>query len=232
MEDLVVFARTQLHGLTTGFCASQMPWANSRSAWAGLSGVLYALPCLVPSGTRGAPVHEEPQLLWITQAVLSVRFRAARFVSNTGVSGVASTGRPFCDGMRIRHPSRCSLITSTSAARTSCRGSTVSSPRAWSFASACSALSTSGRGECTYRLSRPSPRPHPPLPAFFSPRRRATRKVWALTPSFNLDVGISPSPRCRSAVSAVQASQKNAAISRCGSRTTRSGTSLVQRYLF
>lgn len=65
-NPLVRATLLQLRGMSPGaFCDSTLPWEDCRSAWAGLSGVLYAAPCLVTSARR-------ERALWLAQACLSV----------------------------------------------------------------------------------------------------------------------------------------------------------------
>ncbi len=56
------------HGITADFCHNGLPWQGPecRSEWAGLSGVLYALPALVSSG------HPYDQIMWPMQACFSI----------------------------------------------------------------------------------------------------------------------------------------------------------------
>ena len=65
-NPLVRAALLQLRGISpAAFCDSSLPWAHCRSAWAGLSGALYALPGLVARAPR-------ERALWLAQAGLSV----------------------------------------------------------------------------------------------------------------------------------------------------------------
>jgi hypothetical protein len=66
----VLFATLNLlvEGVTADFCKNGLPWEGHqcRSKMAGLSGILYALPALV------SPGHPYDQIMWTTQALVSV----------------------------------------------------------------------------------------------------------------------------------------------------------------
>jgi hypothetical protein len=82
----------QLHGLGAGFCESTLPWENPRSAVAGLSGLLYALPaCFARS-------HLE-RVLWPAQAACSV---LADYVYIGHAHAVQGIDRAFASMMVMR----------------------------------------------------------------------------------------------------------------------------------
>jgi hypothetical protein len=76
VQDISNTLALQIKGVTQDFCKSGLPWEGfqCRSAMAGGSGILYALPALVVVCSNHSN-HDHPmveQCLWMAQAMLSV----------------------------------------------------------------------------------------------------------------------------------------------------------------